>query len=577
MMKRSRTTWFWLAGLSAFSCVPMGCRSAQRGAQAVNAGVEAAVPEIKEIEVSVARLVQTVVPKTTSPESMRSIMSAARAAAPIRTWRVGQPIRVRGDMVEKGGAEAARAAVAALPPKAPDSLLGASRVATPTSVTPIRVASFDGIPATGFLPPDTVGAVGPKHYIQMLNTSFAIYDKQGHRLAGPSDINTLWQGFGGPCEAENAGDPIVRYDHLADRWLISQFAIDEHMQCIAISRGPDPVTAGWFLYAFKTVLADGTPVTPDYPKIGVWSDGYYMGTQRGFPNDGLDVWAFERDKMLAGAPARQVEFAVKAPSLFLMPSDLDGPAPPHGTPNFFVRAVDGDRFGGKDRVEVFAFSVNWANPSASTFKLHSRIPTVKFDSVLCQASLLGPCVPQPGTSQRLETLTVWPMWRAQYRNFGSHETLMMNHTVDATGTEVAGVRWYELRRTNNGLWTIQQQGTHAPNDGTHRWMASIAMDDAGNIAAGYSVSSGSVSPGLRAAFRVPSDPAGSLPQAELTLRKGKGSQTDPSARWGNYSSMEIDPDKKCTFWYTGQYYDKTSAAGWKTRIVAFRIPNCPPS
>jgi hypothetical protein len=166
-----------------------------------------------------------------------------------------------------------------------------------------------------------------------------------------------------------------------------------------------------------------------------------MGTQRGFPHGGLDVWVFEREKMLNGDPASVVQFSVPRPSLFLMPSDLDGPAPPAGTPNFFVRQVDGERFGGGgDRLEIFAFSVNWGNPGASTFTQVATLPTQPFDSVLCTADLLGACIPQPGTTQRLETLTVWPMWRLQYRNFGTHEGLVINHTVDADGRDHAGIR-----------------------------------------------------------------------------------------------------------------------------------------
>jgi hypothetical protein len=406
----------------------------------------------------------------------------------------------------------------------------------------------------------------------MVNSAFAIYDKRGQLLAGPSQINSLWSGFGGPCETQNNGDPVVRYDEMADRWLLSQFALEDHMQCIAVSRGPDPVTSGFFLYAFPTVTQNGQPVDPDYPKIGVWPDAYYMGTQRGFPSGGLDVWAFERGSMLAGQPARQITFAVGAPSLFLMPSDLDGPPQPAGTPNFFVRQVDGERFGGQDRVEVFAFSANWANPTASTFQRISSLPTAPFDSVLCTATLMGNCVPQPGTTQLLETLTVWPMWRAQYRNFGSRETLVFNHTVDATGNNLAGIRWYELRRQGAaGAWVIKQQGTHAPDNTLHRWMGSIAMDASGNIALGYSVSSASVSPGIRAAVRGPFDPPGTLGQ-EITLQDGSGSQTHSVPRWGNYSSMDVDPAAPSTFWYTTEYYATTSPAGWKTRVVAFQTP-----
>ena len=236
------------------------------------------------------------------------------------------------------------------------------------------------------------GSHRPNHYVQAVNTAFAVYDKAGNLLVGPLPINALWAGFGGACEKQNNGDPIVRYDHLADRWLISQFALpgpDLH-QCVAISRTGDPVAGGWFLYDFPTIdTASGAFVFPDYPKIGVWPDAYYMGTQRGFPNGGLDVWAFDRDRMLAGLPAGQIQFHVRAPSLFLMPSDLNGPPPPAKTPNTFARHVDGQRFGGADRLELFDFHVDWMNPASSTFNLSGTLPTAPFDTVLCEVDTDG--------------------------------------------------------------------------------------------------------------------------------------------------------------------------------------------
>ena len=425
--------------------------------------------------------------------------------------------------------------------------------------------AFDGIPATGWVPPDTVGDIGPNHYVQAVNISFAIYDRSGGLLVGPSPINALWAGFGGPCETENNGDPIVRYDHLANRWLISQFAFFAGFQCVAISRTPDPVAGGWYLYAFPT------PSIPDYPKIGVWPDGYYMGTQRGFPGGGLDVFAFDRIRMLSGLPAGAVQFFVPPPSLFLQPSDLDGPAPPTGTPNFFVRQVDGDQFGGVDRLEVFAFSVDWSVPTGSFTALPS-LPTAPFDAVLCGDNFFGTCVPQPGTPTRLETLPAWLMWRLQYRSFGTHETLVTNHTVNVGGDH-AGIRWYELRRSSGGPWSIFQQGTYSPDTTVHRWMGSVAMDKDGSIALGYSVASGAEFPGIRYAGRLSGDPAGTLPIGENTLITGGGSQTG-AIRWGNYSTMDVDPLDGCTFWYTTEYYSATSSAGWRTRISSFQLPSC---
>jgi hypothetical protein len=508
-------------------------------------------------------------PKESAPEDLREAMRLA----PMPVWREGDPVRVKGDLRERAGGLAPDAVRA----KRQDALLESSRagrllaVATAPMMPPTIGVNVPGISATGVLPPDTVGAVGSNHYIQMVNSAFAIYDKSGQLLAGPSQINSLWRGFGGGCETDNDGDPVVRYDHLADRWLLSQFAIDRNLQCIAVSKGPDPTSSGWFLYAFRTQDEAGQPVTPDYPKIGVWQDGYYMSTQRGFPDEGMDVWVFERDRMLAGQPARQVQFSVAAPSIVLQPSDLNGAAPPAGTPNFFARQVDGERFGGQDRIEVFAFSVNWASPTASTFQLATSLPTAAFDSVLCNSSLGGACVPQPGTSARLHTLSVWPMFRAQFRNGATHQTLLLNHTVDGTGQDQAAVRWYELRRAPGGTWSIFQQGTHMP-DALNRWMGSAAMDAAGNVVLGYSVADEQTHPGIRVAARRPTYASGTL-GPEATIRNGGGSQTHPASRWGDYGAMDVDPVRPCAFWFTTLYYEATSSAGWSTRIAEVRAPD----
>jgi hypothetical protein len=490
------------------------------------------------------------------------------AVQTLSVWQPGDPVNIRGDLQRR--ADRGRALTPLAAPTA-DPLLRSQNFMG-SGAQPAIVADFDGIPATGYAPPDPNGAVGPNHYIQMLNVAMAIFDKKGHRLVGPVLINSIWKGFGGACEEENNGDPIVRYDRLADRWLISQFAIDRHFQCVAISRGPNPVSDGWFLYAFQTATATGTEVTPDYPKMTVWTDGYYMGTQRGFPNDGLDVWVFERDKMLAGQPARQVQFSVGAPSLFLMPSDFDGTPPPMGTPNFFARHVNGKQFGGQDRLEVFEFSVNWADPTRSSFKLAQSINVTAYEVMLCSDIFSGNCAKQPQTTVELETLPAWLMWRLQYRNFGSHESLVTNHTVNADGRNRVGIRWYELRRSMGGPWSKFQEGTHSP-DLNSRWMGSIAMDAAGNIALGYSVSGPTVFPSIRIATRRPNDPLGTL-SGETTLERGTGSQTSTSSRWGDYSSMEIDPADPCTFWYTNEYYTATSEVGWRARITAFRMPQC---
>jgi len=426
---------------------------------------------------------------------------------------------------------------------------------------PAPMLNFGGIGFTGVAPPDTNGDVGPSHYIQIVNSKFIIFNKAGGILAGPSNINTLWTGFGGRCESDNDGDPIVLYDSLANRWLISQFVAFSN-QCIAISRGPNPVTDGWYLYDFST-----GGIANDYPKFGVWPDAYYMGSQRGYGSTS-DAWAFNRTRMLSGLSATSQRFDTVGQ--FMLPSDLDGSTPPPaGASNVFARLVDGAEFGGLDRLELRAFHVDWVTPANSTFTALPNLNTAAFDRNLCSGyDLMGNCIPQLGTTVKLESLTAWLMYRLQYRNFGGYETLVVNHTVDAD-TNHAGIRWYELRKTG-GVWSIYQQGTHSP-DSTHRWMGSVAMDGDGNMALGYSVSSSALLPSIRYTGRLASDPLGTMPQGEATLFAGLGVQTWTS-RWGDYSAMNVDPVDDCTFWYTQEYVD--AAGNWQTRIGNFKFPDC---
>ena len=418
--------------------------------------------------------------------------------------------------------------------------------------TPSPNLSFDGMSlqngGSGW-PPDTIGDVGPNHYVQMVNTSFAIFDKSGNTLSGPTDINQLWQGEGNACERCNDGDPVVLYDPLADRWLLSQFAVCEtpYYECIAISQTSDP-TGAYYLYAFE--ITD----FPDYPKFGVWPDAYYMST-----NDDNGAYAFDRNRMLQGQSATYQRFQFTGN--FKLPSDLDGStAPPSGAPNYFYTMNTGNI------LELWEFHVDFTAPSNSTFALAQTLNTSSFNYGVCGFSF--DCIPQQGTSQRLDVISEWPMWRLQYRNFGTHETLVGNFTVDvADFSNHAGIRWFELRKTGGGSWSIYQEGTYSP-DTHHRWMGSVAMDGNGNIALGYSVSSGTLYPSIRYATRSASDATGTL-QGEVTLVAGTASQTS-SNRWGDYSSMNVDPSDDVTFWYTNEYLTN-SGQGWQTRIGKFVI------
>ncbi|MGB9724147.1 MAG: hypothetical protein ACPL7G_09650, partial [Chloroflexia bacterium] len=447
---------------------------------------------------------------------------------------------------------------------------------------PAPIQNFEGVNnVNGVLPPDTQGDVGPNHYIQWVNLSFAIWNKSGTLLYGPANGNTLWSGFGGPCQDTNDGDPITLYDPLADRWVMSQFALPNYpsgpfYQCFAVSQSPDPL-GSWYRYQFTWP----NNYMNDYPKIGVWPDGYYM-TANQFASGsgqwrGAGVAAFERSKMLQGQSAQMVYFnlyTVNSNYGGMLPSDLDGPVPPTGSPNYFAEWDDSAWIPPNDAVRIWEFHVDWNTPANSTFGLSGNpnqvINTSNVDPNMC--GYARNCIPQPGTTVKLDAISDRLMYRLQYRNFGTYEVLVTNHTVDANGADLAGIHWFELRRSG-GTWSLYQEGVYSP-DAVHRWMGSIAMDQQGNIALGYSVSSSSVYPGIRYAGRLAADPLGQLPQAEAVLRAGSGSQTSTYYRWGDYSAMQVDPTDDCTFWYTQEYYQTTSNAGWQTRIGSFKFPSC---
>ncbi|MBK7938008.1 MAG: hypothetical protein IPJ82_13350 [Lewinellaceae bacterium] len=525
-------------------------------------------------------------PQVSPPVTPDTFMLDLRRAPRSKAWKEGDPIRVipqsfyRDSLIDTPNQPLPEGKNPGKPPKkdngnTAEAPSGESPEAgaAPGISLPANIKSFQGISATGAVPPDVVGDVGPNHYIQMVNTDFAIYDKAGNLLVGPTPINSLWAGFGGACETTNHGDPIVQYDPIADRWLMSQFAVPGGAagfhECICISRTPDPVAGGWYRYDFAT------RAFPDYPKIGVWPDAYYMSTYEG-PN--LGVFAFDRNRMLAGLPAFYINFTIPSlsagrPQTRILPSDLDGATPPPaGSPNLFMRSVDGPlQGGGEDRLEIFEFRANFVTPALSTFINTLNLATAPYDIEMCGPALPRTCIPQPGTTQTLDPLSNRLMRQLQYRNFGTYETLVANQTVDANGNDHAGIRWYELRRAG-GAWSIHQQGTHSPDNAVHRWMGSMAMNGDGEMALGYSVSSRSVFPGIRYASRTASDPPGAL-SAETILMNGAGSQTG-SSRWGDYSSMNVDPSDDCTFWYTTEYYDATSPVGWKTLISRIDNPMC---
>jgi hypothetical protein len=432
--------------------------------------------------------------------------------------------------------------------------------------------NFPGVGANGFAPPDTNMAVGPNHIMQTVNSRYAIYDKNGILLAGPFALSSLWSAFGSGnnCAVSNNGDVVAQYDKLADRFIVTQLGSTTapFSECIAVSQTSDPTGAYWlYSYSFGTQLND-------YPKFGVWptaTNSAYLATYNLFANaqtfTGAALCAYDRAKMLVGDPtAQSICYTVDNDGGYL-PADLDGSNPPlDGTPAYFLN------YESTSSLRMYSLSPNFSNPGASVLSVGSPdIPVASF-SEACAPS--GTCIPQQGTSNKLDAVGDRMMYRLAFRNFGDHEAMMVNHSV-AVSSRV-GVRWYELRSpvSTSGSFSLYQQGTFSP-DATYRWMGSAAMDMSGNIALGYSASSSTIHPAIRYTGRVPSDPLGTM-ESEVTLVAGTGSQTGGLTRWGDYTAMRVDPSDDCTFWYTNEYLVSNGSFNWQTAFGSFKFTTCHP-
>jgi hypothetical protein len=433
---------------------------------------------------------------------------------------------------------------------------------------PSPILNFAGIPFPGVIcncaPPDTDGEVGATQYVQIVNEGYQVFDKTtGASLLGPASIESVWTGFGGVCQTAGEGDPVMLYDQIANRWLISQFANGLHDECIAVSTSSD-ATGTWNRYDFPL----GTNALFDYPKIAVWPDAYYM-TMNVFNSSGTaylgpQAWAFDRTKMLAGMPATLITFPTLGPSFPpWLPADLDGSTlPPAGAPDSLVFLPDNS----PATYRVYHFHVDFTVPTNSTLTLFGSSPAAGW-------SVLTALVPELGVSSSnyLDNLADRLMFRLAYRNMGDHESLVGNWTVRSNN--VGGIRWFELRGVTAGPVTTFQDSTYQP-DTTWRWMGSIAMDKKGDMALGFSASDATIFPQIRYTGRLSTDPINTLPQGEAHIIDGTGAQTDTSNRWGDYSDMTIDPVDDCTFWYTQEYYASTSSFNWRTQIANFKFPNC---
>ena len=419
--------------------------------------------------------------------------------------------------------------------------------------------------AVHYAPPDTNADVSATHIVQWVNVDYAVYNRTSSNWSGPFAGNTPWAGFGGGCETNNDGDPIIKYDRVNNRWVFTQFSVSTkpYLQCFAISAPGDPTTmAVRFAYSF------GTRDFPDYPKMGIWPSGYFLSFnifRNGFFFSGPRACAVDSAIALSGGKPKMICAQLSSSYGSLLPADVDGPTtPPSGSPEYFVAY-------GSNSLQVWKYTPNFAASTATVTG-----PTTVAVTSFSRACSGGACIPQPGTNQKLDSLADRLMYRAAYRKRGRVESIMLNHSVTPGNGAASGIRWYEVRVARSpdstGSFSVSQLGTYSP-DANSRWMGSIAMNGAGAIAVGYSVSSTSVKPSIRFTGRCPADGAGLL-QTEIPAVTGTGSQLPSLNRWGDYSSMVVDPKDDSTFWFTTEYLLNDGTFNWSTAIVPITF-SCP--
>lgn len=440
-------------------------------------------------------------------------------------------------------------------------------------VSTTNLLNFEGIDSAqsvcGCAPPDTEGVVGATQYVQYVNTAYEIYNKTtGATVSGPFSGNSIWSGFGGSCQNNDDGDPIVTYDKAAQRWFFAQNVfVTPYTVCIAVST-TDDATGSYNRYSYSL----GSSSFPDYPKWGVWPDGYYQSFnifQNGVSETGAEACAADRAAMLTGAAAPNfICFSTPLKNFFnLLPSDLDGnTAPPAGAPNYYLNIASQT-----GNLNIWQFHVDFTTPTNSTFTGPTAITTAPFNEP-CPSDLRESCIKQPNPGELLEGLTDRLMYRLNYRNFGTYESLLVNHTVvPSSGSAVGAARWYELRSPGSSPF-VYQEGTVQTSTAS-LWMGSVAQDKNGDIAIGVSAASPSIDPSVIYFGRLVTDPLGKMESPKAVVR-GTGVQENTDNRWGDYSDMTVDPTDDCTFWYTQEYIKTTGSFNWATRINSFKFTTC---
>ena len=452
-------------------------------------------------------------------------------------------------------------------PNGPDPLVQAQMNVTKMNGK-APVASF---PAhSGTVLNDPTGAIGPNHYVYAFNSGFGILDRSGNVLVPEASLATLFPN-------EDLGDPVVVYDRYADRFIIMEFSDTPNGILIAVCQGPDPVNDGWYTYRFNTGSF------PDYEKMSVWSDGYYITANKDSGSQGTSdvVFAVERDLMLAGnANAQMVGFPLPGSSTsgFFSPGGFNctGPnLPPVGTPQPIVYLQD-DAWSGvsQDHLKIWNISVNWSTPANSSISSPQSINTSSFDSVFDNGSFQN--LDEPGNGPDIDALQATMMYMTNYRRFGSYNSAVMNFAVDVSGNDSrAGIRWYELRQTADGQpWTIYQEGTYS-QPGYSTFCGSMAMDSQGNIGLAYTIVSSTIYTSLRYTGRASTDPLGTMTISEQTIVDGDSQNNRSDGRYGDYAQMTVDPTDDLTFWHIGEYMKGPNNVR-KSHVAAFRVEVGPP-
>lgn len=468
----------------------------------------------------------------------------------------------------------------------------------PKVAMPATTQNFEGIDRTDACtggqcgagtPPDTNGEVGPNHYIQAVNSAYGIFNKTGTRLAAFTE-NQLWAGDSSICNGQSEGDPVVLYDALADRWILTHFAfgfsgantVAPYFQCIAASKTADPVAGGWWRYAVRVDDA-AHPWLDDYGKFGIWTDCLYMSANE-FTGAGAFAGtlfaSFSRADMYAGLTlTSSIGFIANTSDPFSMvPSHLGGQSGgsvPAGTPNYFV----------SESQTAFAFEVRKFTAGANC-GAGGTLGAATNVSQTTYTFGAGAIAQQPGTTNTLDVIDDRVMQKVQYRKLGAQESLWVAHTFRTSATGVTGIQWAQINVTGGTISTTPlQQQKYSPDSVLYRWIPSLAVDGQGNMALGYSTSgaTGTNFPSIAYSGRLVGDAANTLPQTETFLIAGSGSQTGSCGgacdRWGDYSAMSADPVDDCTFWLTNQYFSSVANGAnspplWNTRIGAFKFPTC---